>query len=82
MLDNGYSWTQISKMITDSRKSGDPLANMIHNINLEKNTVTVLLADPSDDQLSDLVAVELNIEYNAYTNATMYYDSRKKNYQK
>jgi hypothetical protein len=29
-----------------------------------------------------LLPVDINIDYNAYTNATMYYDSKKKNYQK
>lgn len=41
------------------------------------------MGDPvAEEQLSDLVPVEVKVEYNAYTNATQYYESRKKNYQK
>lgn len=83
MESNGYSWDDIKRMVSDSRKNGDPLANMIHDIDIMKSQVTVLLGDPSaEDQYSELLPVEINIEYNAYTNATMYYSSKKKNYQK
>lgn len=46
MEDNGYSWEDISRMIGESRKNGDPLANMIHELNIYKRQVTVLLGDP------------------------------------
>lgn len=42
----------------------------------------MLLGDPTEDQLSDLTPVEVKLDYNAYTNAKNYYESRKKNYQK
>ena len=48
MLDNGYSWSQISKMLEESKKSGDPLANMVHSVNLEKGAIEILLGDPTD----------------------------------
>jgi len=40
---------------------------------LDRGSVEILLSDPADDQLSDLLPVEVKIEYNAYTNATNYY---------
>lgn len=30
MEDNGYSWDAIQRMVLESKKNGDPLANMIH----------------------------------------------------
>lgn len=70
-------------MVLESKKNGDPLANTIHELNIGKRTVVVLLGDPSsEEQHCDLLPVEINIDYNAYTNATMYYESKKKNYQK
>lgn len=70
-------------MIYESRKNGDPLANMIHDLDIGKRQVTVLLGDTTDEeQLFELLPVEINIDYNAYTNATMYYENKKKNYQK
>jgi hypothetical protein len=58
MEDNGYSWEAIEKMVFDSKKNGDPLANMIHSLNILKRQVTVLLGDPgSENQLFSLVPV-------------------------
>lgn len=54
---------------------------MIHGMNFQKGTVELLLGDP-EEQLTDLVAVEVDVEYNAYTNASNYFESRKKNHQK
>ncbi len=83
MEDNGYSWDDIQRMVLESKKKGDPLANVIHSLNILKRQVTVLLGDPSsEEQHFDLLPVEINIDYNAYTNATIYYESKKKNYQK
>lgn len=83
MEDNGYNWESIQRMILESKKNGDPLANMIHELNIGKRQVTVLLGDPSsEEQHFELLPVEINIDYNAFTNATLYYESKKKNYQK
>lgn len=84
MEANGYSWEAMQRMIAQSRKSGDPLANMIHNLTPAKRLITVLLSDTAADEpgLCPLTPVELNVDYNAYTNATMYYESRKKQQQK
>lgn len=83
MEDNGYNWDAIQRMILESKKNGDPLANTIHELNIGKRSVTILLGDPSsEEQLFELLPVEINIDYNAYTNATLYYESKKKNYQK
>jgi hypothetical protein len=30
MENNGYSWDDIQRMVFESKKKGDPLANMIH----------------------------------------------------
>ena len=46
MEDNGYSWDDISRMVSESKKNGDPLANMIHELNILKRQVTILLGDP------------------------------------
>ena len=46
MEDNGYSWEAIQRMISDSKKNGDPLANQIHDLNILKRQITILLGDP------------------------------------
>lgn len=58
MLDEGYGWGQIDKMLQEAKKSGDPLANMIHSMNFQKGTVELLLGDPADEeQLAEMLAV-------------------------
>lgn len=52
MEDNGYSWDDIARMVSESKKNGDPLANMIHELNILKRQVTILLGDPvSEEQM-------------------------------
>lgn len=84
MESNGYSWQAMERMVSESRKTGDPLANMIHNFNAQKRVITVLLSDTTNGQavLCALTPVELIVDYNAYTNATIYYEGRKKQQQK
>ena len=84
MENNGYSWEAMERMVAESRKTGDPLANMIHAFNPVKRQITVLLSDPTSEEpdLAPLTPVELQVDYNAYTNATHYYGSRKKQQQK
>ena len=84
MESNGYSWEAMERMISESRKTGDPLANMIHLLNPVKRQVTVLLSDADNEEASlcPLTPVDLYVDYNAYTNATTYYESRKKQQHK
>ena len=49
MENNGYSWQAMERMIAESRKTGDPLANMIHQLNPVKRQITVLLSDTTSN---------------------------------
>jgi len=66
-------------MINEGKKSGDPLANLIHDMNFEKNQITVLLEDPDIEDTEEMVSVNLDIYETAFMNAKMYYDNKKKN---
>jgi hypothetical protein len=44
---NGYSWDDIGRMVSESKKNGDPLANLIHDLNIMKRQITILLGDPT-----------------------------------
>jgi hypothetical protein len=50
MESNGYSWEAMERMVSESRKTGDPLANMIHNFNAQKRAITVLLSDTTNGE--------------------------------
>lgn len=53
MITSGISWNDISRMVKDERKSGNPLANLIYKLNLEKNQVTLMLDALNDDEEED-----------------------------
>jgi len=50
MENNGYSWQAMERMVAESRKNGDPLANMIHHLNPVKRQITVLLSDTTAEE--------------------------------
>jgi hypothetical protein len=37
MISSGISWSDINRQIKAERKQGNPLANLIYDINFEKN---------------------------------------------
>lgn len=59
MINSGISWNDITRMIKDEKKAGNPLANMIHKLNLEKGQVSLLLDAVNEDDDND---ESLNIE--------------------
>ena len=82
LVQSGYSWEKLTKMINDSRKSGDPLANMIHSMNWEHDEVTILLGDPLKELDEEMIPVNINFTISAFQNADEYYSHRKKNFAK
>lgn len=65
MLQGGLSWSNILKQISESRKSGDPLAMIIHQIHWEQHEVVVLLEDP-ENLTNDLIPISINYKFNAF----------------
>lgn len=49
MQTSGISWNDISRMVKEEKKSGNPLANLINKINFDKNSVTLLLDALNED---------------------------------
>lgn len=37
MVNSGISWNDVARMVKDEKKNGNPLANMIHKLSLDKN---------------------------------------------
>jgi hypothetical protein len=52
MVTSGISWNDISRMIKEEKKAGNPLANLIYKLNLEKNQIVLLLdaVNEEDDE--------------------------------
>lgn len=53
MITSGISWSDIQRMVKDEKKNNNPFATIIHKINLEKNSV-VLLLDAVTEEEDDL----------------------------
>ena len=60
MIQGGISWDKIQKMINEGKKSGDPLANLIHEMSFEKDQITVLLEDPENDDTAEMIPVNID----------------------
>ncbi len=61
MKNGGIPWDKIVKMINESKKNGDPLANMIYDFDFRNNEISVLLNMPDDDEMEEMTSVDIDI---------------------
>ena len=75
-------------MIKEEKKAGNPLANLIHKLNLEKNQVTLLLDAANDDDndvfanFDPVVRIDIDLHISAQMNIRKYFEIKKKSYEK
>ena len=67
----------IKPEINMAKKNGDPLANIIHDINLQKNKCELLLGDEENIE-ETMTLIEIDLDKNPYENAATYYNQRAK----
>lgn len=53
MQTSGISWNDITRMVKEEKKAGNPLANLIQKINFEKNYVTLLLDACNEEDINN-----------------------------
>jgi hypothetical protein len=93
MVNSGISWTDITRMVKDEKKNGNPLANIIHKLYLEKNQVTLLLDavnEESGENIMDenitnfdpVMKVDIDLNLNAQMNIQKYFEIKKKSHEK
>ncbi len=95
MISSGISWVDINRMVKEERKSGNALANLIYDINFDKNTVSLILdavdeADANSVQIEDkfldnfdqVMRVDIDLSISAQLNVMKYFEIRKKSHQK
>lgn len=96
MQTSGISWNDITRMVKEEKKAGNPLANLIQKINFEKNYVTLLLdacneEDINNDQFAldekftnfdPVVRVDIDLHISAQMNIKKYFEIKKKSYEK
>jgi predicted ribosome quality control (RQC) complex YloA/Tae2 family protein len=55
MISSGISWSDINRQIKAERKQGNPLANLIHEINFDKNQASLLLDGVDEDEEMSII---------------------------
>lgn len=91
---NGIQWKEIWRMIKEEKRSGNPLANIIHSLDLEKQQATLIFNsteidkhEDQDDYLVDIeeniiVKIEIDLTLSAQSNIQKYFEIKKKTQDK
>ncbi len=75
-------------MVKEEQKAGNPLANLIFKLSLDKNQVTLILDgtnEDDDDQFSNfdpVVKLDVDLHISAQMNIRKYFEIKKKSYEK
>lgn len=87
LIASGMDWSEIGNVVKEQRKQGNPIAYLIHDLNLAKNKITLLLSHDLDDADEDeltrpAMKIEVDLNLSALGNAGVYYSSKKKSAHK
>lgn len=82
-LATGMKWNDLARMIKEERKAGNPIASIIHSLQLEKDQITLLLCNNLDDmdeeeKTQPATKVELDLSLSAHANARRWFELKKK----
>ena len=97
MINSGIPWTEIQRQIKEERKVGNPLADLIYKLDLEKNNVQLILDAVMEDEEEDakfqiddvylsnadqVMLVDVDLRISAQLNIQKYFEIKKKSRQK
>ncbi|KAF0686277.1 Aste57867_21883 [Aphanomyces stellatus] len=76
-LASGMDWTDLDDLIKQEQHNGNPVATLIHKLDLAQNRVHVLLCDvdADDEAIAHCVAIDLSLS--ALANARELYSKKK-----
>ncbi|KAK9068341.1 hypothetical protein SSX86_012452 [Deinandra increscens subsp. villosa] len=82
-LANGMNWDDLTRMVKEEKKSGNPVAGLIDKLHLEKNSMSLLLSNNLDEMDDDEITqpvekVEVDLSLSAHANARRWYEQKKK----
>nr|GEW13837.1 nuclear export mediator factor NEMF [Tanacetum cinerariifolium] len=82
-LASGMSWDDLTRMVKEEKKSGNPVAGLIDKLHLEKNSMSLLLSNNLDEMDDDEITqpvekVVVDIALSAHANARWWYEQKKK----
>lgn len=52
-LASGMDWRELQELVRYEQKNGNPVASLIHQLDLEHNRISILLCDNDDDDFED-----------------------------
>ena len=80
-IANSIDWAELNRIVKEEKKNGDPIAQIIQQLHLEENKITLMLSDipyDSDEELTSKPAlVSVNISLSAHSNRQYYFDLKK-----
>jgi len=97
MTNSGISWAEIKRQIKEERKANNPLANLIFQMNFEKNQISLILDAVIEDEEEDeklqidskylsnhdpVVKIEIDLGISAQLNIRKYFEIKKKSMEK
>jgi len=53
MTNSGISWAEITRQVKEERKGNNPLAEIIFSMNLEKQSISLILDAVNEDEAQD-----------------------------
>jgi predicted ribosome quality control (RQC) complex YloA/Tae2 family protein len=75
-LSQGIDWTELKRIFKEQRRSGNPIALVIHSLKLEQSRIALELDD--DTGTVDGGVVDVSLDRSALANAEAEYEERKK----
>ena len=89
-LASGMDWEELAALVHAEKENGNPIASLIHSLNLNANRITLELRnyededgegdedEDGDENASGAVEfVEIDVGLSAYANASSYYSNKK-----
>eukprot|EP00762_Andalucia_godoyi_P002437 ANDGO_02676.mRNA.1 Ribosome quality control complex subunit 2 len=74
-VGQGLDWAELKRIFKEQKRSGNPVALMVHSLKLEKNAVSLELDGEEEDLAGGVVDLDLSLS--AMGNATQYFELRK-----
>lgn len=78
-LDSGMNWDELHELVQLEQKNGNPVANLIHSMDLARHSATIIMQNESEVGDGDALAniVQVDIHKTAMANARDLYTRKK-----
>ena len=92
MTNSGISWREIERQIKEERKANNPLASLIYKMQLDKNSLTLILDAINDDEEEEemfkiedrflsnhdpVMVIDIDLNISAQLNIRKYFEIKK-----